>query len=210
MGHSAAGGAVQASRQKNCTACVQAKRRCDRRTPICKRCADKNINCVYARTSVATSSHTPEAANALPAYMDMNTDDLQFGGSTPSPFSFSPGPSLDIDYLNFMPMDSQTLASASLSLDPSALDAADTDNHPMDPFMDMLNDSIDPNLHRSLVSADRGSTIDRPYSPADEGTLTAYNKMAPICVSPVEPSDPQQPSSSLSFCFHHSVPVSIV
>ncbi|OIW24651.1 hypothetical protein CONLIGDRAFT_584015 [Coniochaeta ligniaria NRRL 30616] len=193
MGRSVAGGAVPASRQKNCTACVLAKRRCDRRTPICKRCADKNVDCVYARTTVSTSSHLREAGNALPAYM--NTDGLQFGGSTSSTFSLSPGPPLDMDYLDFMPMDSQALSSASLSLDPSSLDATNTGDLPTDHFMDMLDNCIDPNLHQTLVSTEHGSTIDRPSSPADEGTLAAYDKMAPIC-GPVEPwmvHDPKTP-----------------
>jgi hypothetical protein len=146
---------------------------------------------------VATISRHREATNALPAYMDMNMDGLQFGGSTSSPFSFSPGQSLGVDYLDFMPMDSQTLPSASLCLDPSTLDAAATGDPPVEPFMDMLDTSIGPNLHQSLVPIDPGSTIDRPGSPIDEGTITAYDKMAPICVSPVAFSWPQQRSPSL-------------
>lgn len=192
MSHTVAGGAIAASRQKNCTACVQAKRRCDRKTPICKRCADKNIDCVYARTSAASSSHAPEPTTFPPASMDMNVDGLQFQGSTSSTFSFSPGPPLDMDYLDFIPMGSQTISSTALSLDPSTLDAADPGNPQVDHVMDMLDGSLDPSLHQSLVPTDHGSAIDRSGSPVDEGTLTAYDKMAPICVSPVEPSRPRQ------------------
>ncbi|KAL7932175.1 hypothetical protein V8C35DRAFT_96243 [Trichoderma chlorosporum] len=44
---SADGGA--ASRQKSCNACVRGKRRCDKRTPRCTRCATKGLDCVYQR-----------------------------------------------------------------------------------------------------------------------------------------------------------------
>lgn len=35
------------SRQKNCTECVLIKRRCDRRTPTCSRCAERGTFCTY-------------------------------------------------------------------------------------------------------------------------------------------------------------------
>jgi len=35
------------SRQKSCNACVRSKRRCDKRTPRCTRCAEKKVDCVY-------------------------------------------------------------------------------------------------------------------------------------------------------------------
>lgn len=35
------------SRQKSCNACVRGKRRCDKRTPRCTRCAAKGLDCVY-------------------------------------------------------------------------------------------------------------------------------------------------------------------
>ncbi|KAL7958205.1 hypothetical protein V8C34DRAFT_283746 [Trichoderma compactum] len=38
-----------ASRQKSCNACVRGKRRCDKRTPRCTRCATKGLDCVYQR-----------------------------------------------------------------------------------------------------------------------------------------------------------------
>ncbi|GKT40179.1 transcription factor gsfR2 [Colletotrichum spaethianum] len=39
--------AADKSRQKSCNACVRSKRRCDKRTPRCTRCAEKNFSCVY-------------------------------------------------------------------------------------------------------------------------------------------------------------------
>lgn len=204
MGTSAAGGAVPASRQKNCTACVQAKRRCDRRTPVCKRCADKNIDCVYARTTATSSSHLQGDANAPPDCMDIDAnismDDLQFGGSSSSPFSFHRGISGNGEYLDFVPVDSQPLPTASLSIDPSVLVAAQTADPPRDPFMDILDSDIDPSLHQSLVSSDQYSTNNRPSSPADEGVLTAYDKMTPFC-GPLEPWMVYDPNTQI----HHLV-----
>lgn len=39
--------AADKSRQKSCNACVRSKRRCDKQTPRCTRCAEKNFSCVY-------------------------------------------------------------------------------------------------------------------------------------------------------------------
>ncbi|OHE92305.1 hypothetical protein CORC01_12367 [Colletotrichum orchidophilum] len=39
--------AADKSRQKSCNACVRSKRRCDKRTPRCTRCSEKNFSCVY-------------------------------------------------------------------------------------------------------------------------------------------------------------------
>lgn len=38
-----------ASRQKSCHACVKGKRGCDKRHPVCSRCEEKNIQCIYAK-----------------------------------------------------------------------------------------------------------------------------------------------------------------
>jgi hypothetical protein len=137
---------------------------------------------------VSTTMPAPEATTALPAYMGMDRDSLEFDSSAFSSFPFSPGPSLDVDYLDFMSMDSQTHPSDFLPSDPAAPSAADTVTASLSPLMDLSDSSIDPNLHQSLVTTDHVTTIDRPGSPADEGTITAYEKMAPICVSSVEPS----------------------
>lgn len=77
--------------------------------------------------------------------------------------------------------------------------------------MDILDSDIDPSLHQSLVSSDQYSTNNRPSSPADEGVLTAYDKMTPFCVRVADPSRPQpqqlSPSatSSLSFICYKSL-----
>ncbi|PNP38231.1 hypothetical protein TGAMA5MH_09802 [Trichoderma gamsii] len=49
MDRISADGGSAASRQKSCNACVRGKRRCDKRTPRCTRCAAKGLDCVYQR-----------------------------------------------------------------------------------------------------------------------------------------------------------------
>ncbi|KAH6682311.1 hypothetical protein F5X68DRAFT_263288 [Plectosphaerella plurivora] len=52
--------AADKTRQKSCNACVRSKRRCDKRTPRCARCADKGVTCVYPNLPndpVGTSRH---------------------------------------------------------------------------------------------------------------------------------------------------------
>ncbi|KAJ6445735.1 C6 zinc finger domain-containingprotein [Purpureocillium lavendulum] len=73
--------AAAASRQKSCNACVRGKRRCDKRTPRCTRCANKGLECVYQRmpppqphhhhhhnpSATATTSNTPTSSNGIAA-----------------------------------------------------------------------------------------------------------------------------------------------
>ncbi|CEI67818.1 hypothetical protein FVEN_g9618 [Fusarium venenatum] len=41
---------IQLSQRKACLTCAKAKRTCDKRTPICQRCAEKNLACQYPST----------------------------------------------------------------------------------------------------------------------------------------------------------------
>lgn len=44
------GAAVNSTtRQKSCNNCVKSKRGCDKRFPICSRCADRKVACIYAK-----------------------------------------------------------------------------------------------------------------------------------------------------------------
>ncbi|TEA11189.1 Transcription factor gsfR2 [Colletotrichum sidae] len=55
------------SRQKSCNACVRSKRRCDKRTPRCTRCAEKNFSCVYQNlppTSASSSGGHHDVSNS--------------------------------------------------------------------------------------------------------------------------------------------------
>src|SRR5690348_8641311 len=39
--------AAPRSRQKSCVACAEGKRRCNRQTPQCSRCAGRGLTCIY-------------------------------------------------------------------------------------------------------------------------------------------------------------------
>lgn len=85
-----------ASRQKSCNACVRGKRRCDKTTPRCTRCAAKGLECVYQRvppgsspssvTLAQSSNRLSEAAAAAgmgynkPVSADMTDDDFEMSG----------------------------------------------------------------------------------------------------------------------------------
>jgi hypothetical protein len=76
------------SRRKNCNACVWSKRRCDKRTPRCTRCAEKGFPCVYQSLLPSSSSSAAASAaadtSAGPADQPLHAVDLG-GGSVPTP-----------------------------------------------------------------------------------------------------------------------------
>ena len=52
-----ASGTSSASRQKSCHACVKGKRGCDKRHPVCSRCEEKNIQCIYTKRTYTEAFH---------------------------------------------------------------------------------------------------------------------------------------------------------
>lgn len=63
---------VAASRQKSCNACVRGKRKCDKKTPRCTRCAAKGLDCVYQKLPPGAAFHDEDlggvsAASAVPS-----------------------------------------------------------------------------------------------------------------------------------------------
>ncbi|CEI64937.1 hypothetical protein FVEN_g3433 [Fusarium venenatum] len=74
-----------ASRQKSCNACVRGKRKCDKKTPRCTRCAAKGLDCVYQRLPPGTSFHDDDiciadSLNDVPDF-DMGFDINNLGGT---------------------------------------------------------------------------------------------------------------------------------
>lgn len=63
-------------RRKSCHACVKAKRRCDQRQPICARCSQRKIRCLYpARPGLFESSPTdPSPARSTVPGSDLLLD----------------------------------------------------------------------------------------------------------------------------------------
>ncbi|KAK1570275.1 uncharacterized protein LY79DRAFT_527117 [Colletotrichum navitas] len=75
--------AADKSRQKSCNACVRSKRRCDKRTPRCTRCAEKNFSCVYQNMPPASSA-APAAGSGTGAEACMPTANSNPGLATSS------------------------------------------------------------------------------------------------------------------------------
>lgn len=87
--------ASAASRQKSCNACVRGKRRCDKRSPRCTRCAAKGLDCVYQKlppsalssatdgtstttTTISGAASTAESSGTSPEMADMPDFDMGF------------------------------------------------------------------------------------------------------------------------------------
>ncbi|OHW92519.1 C6 zinc finger domain-containing protein [Colletotrichum incanum] len=76
------------SRQKSCNACVRSKRRCDKQTPRCTRCAEKNFSCVYQNLPPAPA---PSAAGGAAGSGAGVANNNSLGRSTSSSSSPSAG-----------------------------------------------------------------------------------------------------------------------
>ncbi|KAF4832708.1 Transcription factor gsfR2 [Colletotrichum siamense] len=144
--------AADKSRQKSCNACVRSKRRCDKRTPRCTRCSEKNFACVYQNLPPAGGGPAEGAAAAKAATVSDAQDDplqamdLEDGSSDhlpppPHPFDFNTlggsSSSTSPTYVNgTLVMDEPTDSSAttsSLNLDPNM------PNFDFNSVMDFLN-----------------------------------------------------------------------
>ncbi|KAE8376382.1 hypothetical protein BDV26DRAFT_294130 [Aspergillus bertholletiae] len=120
-------GTSDKSRQKSCNACVRSKRRCDKRTPQCTRCAAKGLSCLYL-----PAASGPSNVN-IPRPRDVNAEGLFTAPGQPSIVSAAEG-----GFDHFSPQE-----------DPFASSAANADNSQMSlvgptvsfdlPFLDFDN-----------------------------------------------------------------------
>ncbi|KAJ6780060.1 hypothetical protein PWT90_10600 [Aphanocladium album] len=87
------------SRQKSCNACVRGKRRCDKRTPRCTRCAAKGLDCVYHKMPPAQSggSNSPPAA-LRHQHSSSGGDGQSTGGSNTPEMAEVPDFDMGFDY----------------------------------------------------------------------------------------------------------------
>lgn len=175
MASPAVAAGVSGSRQKNCNSCVQTKRRCDRRTPICSRCAEKKIPCAYGKARV--SNHN-ERQDIRP---EPHSEVLQFGSPVVS--LFDSVPPFEVNCLDSLPMDSlpDTHGPASQPV-PCAFVSRDVS---VDAFMDFVGNGDPSSPDRWLVPIDETLLIERSGTPADEEIKNSYQKMASFCVGQV-------------------------
>jgi hypothetical protein len=65
-------------------------------------------------------------------------------------------------------------------------DAAIDSDIPMDPFINLMGNSITTTQDQWLVQIEQEPVTERPSSPADEEITRSYKKMADFCVSPMQ------------------------
>ncbi|KAI5860106.1 hypothetical protein GGS23DRAFT_249423 [Durotheca rogersii] len=173
MDSSAAAAGVLLSRQKNCNNCVQVKRRCDRKTPVCSRCAEKNISCIYSKTKAVRQLDKP-SIEPMPY-----AEAISFG---------SPGYPL-------FGVDPQTGRAASEYTPQSVLEASGGGDILMDPFLDLIGNTGSPLSDQWPVPVDESLFARRPNTPADDEIVRAYGKMAGLCdkIEPWHLYDPTTP-----------------
>ncbi|CAJ2502414.1 Uu.00g098080.m01.CDS01 [Anthostomella pinea] len=173
----AARSSLPAPRQKNCTSCVQVKRRCDRRTPVCSRCAERKLDCIYSKTKHNTND-PPSLTEALPF-------------ATPVGSQFGPGLSFDMGRLGEFPPDPQPNG-ATDPTSASVIDAFGSEDAPMGNFMDLLGNC---GSDQWLVLPEENPFFERPSTPTNHEIDKAYDKMAPLCddIEPWHIHDPKSP-----------------
>ncbi|KAI0102301.1 hypothetical protein GGR51DRAFT_527770 [Nemania sp. FL0031] len=158
---------VSASRQKNCNGCVQAKRRCDRRTPVCSRCVEKKIACVYTKSRTATRPGK-RARQPTPPH----TEPLSFGSPAYSPIDI-PGLSFDLNYFENIPTSFNTSVGAE-STQQSIQDTPTSSDISIDAFMHFMGNNDLSSSDQWLVN----HLPERPSTPADEEVVRGWDKMA--------------------------------
>lgn len=165
---------VLGSRQKNCNSCVQTKRRCDRRTPVCSRCEERKIPCAYGKARAPNNTGHQEIS------LSPHTEIFNLG--SPLEFMFGSVPSFEVRCTDSLSVGSLPDApGVAPQPDPNA---SVSQQNPMDSFMDIVGIENSAVSDRWLVPADENLAVERPGTPADEEITNSYQKMAPFCVSP--------------------------
>jgi len=164
------------SRQKSCNSCVQSKRRCDQRMPVCTRCAAKKSTCIYGKKPGPTLRSAQDFDRAP------EMEGLEFANSAGSPFPADS--SLYVDYLGHTHMG----AGADVATEPvpsTMLDTVSNFNSDIDHFLDLMGEDRTANGGQWLVQADQRIMTERPGTPADEEIHQSYEKMKMegLCVS---------------------------
>lgn len=179
MGVTALGTAIPPSRQKNCHTCVQSKRRCDRRMPICSRCAEKNVVCDYSMTRTAIQADRRVRQDRSTTFATDATDLESAVASNPL---FGHDLGSEADYMR--PIDADFVpdfyAESPLRI-PG--DTGSNDVLMGDHVDNFIGSDMPASTDQWLVAFDIDSAVERPDTPADEEITQSYQKMASVCVS---------------------------
>lgn len=184
---------MSTSRQKNCNSCVQAKRRCDRRTP-CSRCVEKKMTCNYTKSKTATRlgkrAREPTPCTEVlslesPTYSPLNVSDLAF----------------DLDYLG----DLHTRFHPGGAPESTIQTTHDNSDNFLDNFMHPTGGIDSSSSDQWFIRTEESHLPERPITPTNGKVVRAWDKMA-MCVSEVYESRPRggklthiPPSFNLTF-----------
>ncbi|EXA31245.1 hypothetical protein FOVG_17486 [Fusarium oxysporum f. sp. pisi HDV247] len=184
-----------ASRQKNCDSCVRVKRRCDRRTPICSRCAAKHLRCNYGKTkrlsrAVGQHQHTEQSSS---------TDEPPLISSDFT--SFAHELTLNYDFLGDLPLhDLPTAPTTAGNVDSDPVMVVNgTNDIPIDPQITTAhsNDLVVQQQDPAFTSDHR--PVEMVKVPVDDECVEAYRSMTSFChnIQSWHAYDPKKPLNYL-------------
>lgn len=202
-----------ASRQKSCNACVRSKRKCDKRAPVCSRCAERDEPCVYKRRRLAYpgqaeigayevqdheflfplalgESEKGEANRSglapLNGSMDLNYENSA-AVSSPTSFPFSGLSPFDIDFLDFSdthPSEGNTQsAHITTGINSGTRDHVDVAAITSPCPKDTFLNATSSNDPMWLTHNQPALEVERPGTPVSEEIQATYEKMGDLCVS---------------------------
>lgn len=161
------------TRQKNCNTCVQSKRRCDRQTPICSRCAERDVPCTYGKPKKRKLDTASTFAEVV---------------SPPSPSAiwFDPGITLDMGYLENPILESQSGSTYHAATSDMFSHGLISNDISMGVFnsSESANTSYPSSTHMGAVQIPEESDQSclRSCSPIDDEILKSWEKMGVFCV----------------------------
>ncbi|KAI1614674.1 hypothetical protein EDD36DRAFT_234543 [Exophiala viscosa] len=177
-------------KQKNCDNCVSGKRRCDRRKPVCSRCAHKRVSCIYGR-NIPTGQFDHGQTEASMLFMN----EIASESPTCSPVAQGHPPN---DELRDFCLDPRLGDATTDSLQNFMINACFDGNVTTNPFTTLIENNLTPNQDPWLFQVEQGIMQERSSSPVDEEVMKAYGNMAGICAD-VEPWHLYDPTTPLHY-----------
>ncbi|KAI0189638.1 hypothetical protein F4808DRAFT_445306 [Astrocystis sublimbata] len=176
---------ISASRQKNCNSCVQAKRRCDRRMPVCSRCVAKEMPCVYSKSRTAVRLEKRAGRTTPSTETSVDFEGLSFA--------------MDSDYyLEDMPPNFH--ASAGVESTPNSVhDTMFSGDTSIDAFMHLMGGS-GPSSSTPWAANTEEQHFQQLPTPADEEVMKSYEKMQ--ACRQTDASDIYDPKTPLYYIFN--------
>ncbi|KAI0449894.1 hypothetical protein F5B21DRAFT_492898 [Xylaria acuta] len=173
----AANAGMPASRQKNCNGCVQAKRRCDRRTPVCSRCVEKKVACVYSKSRTAGRPEKRAGEPTPCTGTSLDFTDLSF----------------DMDYLEDIPTSLHT--NVGMEFTPNSIqDTISSSDISMETFMHLIGNSSSSSSDNWLLNnTEEDHLLQRPATPADDEVTRGYQQMMVCQLDASHAYDPKTP-----------------